>query len=476
MIPLELPDIAGLLGARVVVGPGADAPDAATRGRVRAVMTDTRITSSEPALFFALRTSTADGHDHVGAARSSGATAAVVDHVIEDAGLTQLVVDDVWSALSRLGRHVVDEVGCRVVAITGSYGKTTVKDLTAAALGAERRVTASHASFNNELGVPLTMLGVEPHTEVLVAEAGARSAGDLTVMGRLLAPDVSVITTVGPVHLETFGDEAGVASEKSRLVSALRPGGTAVLNADDPRVLAMARLAPAFVTVSASGGRADVRVDGVTLDERGHAHARLHSPWGAAELSVPLPGAHHLTNALLAVAVAAVEGVDVEAAAAAVAGAGTSPSRSAVSRVGGVTILDDAYNASPPTVLGALETLRSLPCAGRRWAVLGLMAELGSGSAAQHRAVGRASASAVDELIIVGAAAEEGMLAGIAEAASSGEGRANVRVVTDHVEAAALVLADVRRGDTVLFKASRVVTLDRAAAAVAAGLGGGPTP
>jgi len=233
------------------------------------------------------------------------------------------------------------------------------------------------------------------------------------------------------------------------------------------------------VTVSVAGQHADVWVEGLSLDAAGRARGRLHSPWGSAAVTVPLPGRHHMMNALLAIAVAGVEGVAIEAAAAAVADAGTSPSRSAVTTVGGVTILDDAYNASPPTVLGALGTLQALPCEGRRWAVLGLMAELGTASAAQHRAIGRAYADAVDELVVVGAAADEGILAGVAEAVGEGRGRARVRVADDHATAAALVLGEVRRGDAVLFKASRVVGLDRAATTVLAGLAGpagGPKP
>ncbi len=162
-------------------------------------MTDSRIAAPGPALFFALRTDRADGHDHVTTAVRAGAIAAIVEREIDGAALTQLVVDDAWATLGRIGRHVVDTVGCRVVAITGSYGKTTVKDLSAAALAAQHTVTASHASFNNELGVPLTMLSVTAGTEVLVAEVGARSAGDLSTIGHLLAPDVSVVTAVGPV-------------------------------------------------------------------------------------------------------------------------------------------------------------------------------------------------------------------------------------------------------------------------------------
>ena len=460
MIAIGIDDLAALIDAR-----STPAADRATARSVSQVMTDSRVTSTAPAVFFALRTERADGHDHVVAAARAGAVVAVVEREVAGAELQQLVVDDVWHALGRLGRAVVDRVGCRVVAITGSYGKTTVKDLAAAALSAGHRVAASHASFNNELGVPLTMLSVDETTEVLVAEAGARNAGDIGVLGGLLRPDVSVVTAVGPVHLETFGDEAGVAQEKSRLVSSLRATGTAVLNADDERVMAMAALAPSVLTVSARGDRADVRAEDVRLDADGRVRATVRTPWGSTEVALPMPGSHHLTNALLALAVAGTEGVGPVAAADAIANATTSPSRSALHRVGGVTVLDDAYNASPPTMLGALRTLASLPCEGRRWAVLGTMAELGPDAHAQHVAVGEACVGAVDELVVVGGAA-----VGIAEGAGAGPRGLRIRTVADHAEAAELVAGEVAAGDVVLFKASRVATLERAAAQLLARL------
>jgi len=457
MIVIDLDELAAVLGAPPV--PGAS-------GSVRHVMTDSRVPAPGPAVFFALRTARADGHPHVAAAAAAGATVAVVERHVEGAAVPQLVVGDTWEAIRRLGRHVVDRVGCRVVAITGSYGKTTVKDLTAAALAAERRVAASHASFNNELGVPLTMLSVEHGVDVLVAEAGARSAGDIELLGRLLAPDVSVVTAVGPVHLETFGDEDGVAAEKSRLVTSLRSTGTAVLDADDARVAAMARFAPAALTVSATGADADLRAEDVVVGADGRVGALVRTPWGDTRVTLPVPGVHHLTNALLALGVAGIDGVDVGAAADRLAVAVTSPSRSHLLRAGDVTILDDAYNASPPTMLGALRTLGMLPCTGRRWAVLGQMAELGEVAAAHHLAVGRAC-DEVDELVVVGEAAE-----GIAVGAREAGVRARVRVVEDHLAASELVRSEVSPGDVVLFKASRVATLDRAVTAVVAALGG----
>jgi len=463
VIPVTLAELVALLDAHVVPGSDGPAPDRP----LLSVMTDSRVPAADPAVFFALATERADGHDHVAAAALAGARIAVVQRAVEGVGIDQLVVEDTWRAIGSLGRHVVDASACRVVAITGSYGKTTVKDLSAGALSASRRAMASRGSFNNELGVPLTMLSVERTTDVLVAEAGARNAGDMALLGRLLRPDVSVVTAVGPVHLETFGDEEGVASEKSRLVAALRPGGTAVLNADDPRVAAMASLAPTVLTVSATGAPADLRAIDVVVGDDGRVRAPVETPWGRTEIAPPLPGVHHLTNALLALAVAGNEGVAVDAAAAALAAAPTSPSRSVLHRVGGVAVLDDAYNASPPTMRGALGTLASIPCEGRRWAVLGVMAELGETSRSEHVALGRSCADLVDELVVVGASAE-----GIAEGARAGGSSLRVRMVPDHESAAALVAAEIAPGDAVLFKASRVATLDRAASSLMAALEG----
>jgi UDP-N-acetylmuramoyl-tripeptide--D-alanyl-D-alanine ligase len=461
MIRLSGEEIRAALAARVVrssePGESVPLPD------VLAVMTDSRRAATDPAVFFALRSEHADGHDHVGAARAAGAVLAVVERPVPDVALPQLVVDDTWRAIGQLGRLVVDSVGCTVTAITGSYGKTTVKDLTAAALRPNMVVAASQGSFNNELGVPLTMLAVTARTQMLVAEAGARNAGDIATLGSLLRPDIAVVTAVGPVHLETFGDESGVAREKGRLVTALRAGGVAVLNADDPRVAAMATAAPSVLMVSTHDRTAAVHAEHADVDVDGRVRARARTPWGDADLRLPLPGAHHLGNALFALAVAGTAGVAPEEAAAGIASAPTSPSRSTLISAGGVTILDDAYNASPPTMRAALVTLAALPCEGRRWAVLGVMAELGSDAEALHREVGAACVGVVDELIVVGAEAS-----GIAVGATDGQGAARLRIraVEDHAAAAALITDEVRPGDAVLFKASRVATLDRAAAAV----------
>jgi len=474
MIPLELQALAALLGGRIDGPSGTDV----RRLHVDAIMTDTRIAApgGTAPLFVALPTANADGHQHVAAAQAAGARVALVSRSVEGAGIPQLVVDDTWRALSVLAGHNLASCDPQVVAITGSYGKTTTKDLTAAALATELHVVASRASFNNELGVPLTMLEVGADTQVLVAEVGARNAGDLAVMTALLRPHVAVVTTVGPVHLETFGDEDGVAREKARLVEGLRVGGTAVLNGDDPRVRAIRPSRPAdgdVLHVSTTGGPADLMASDVALAPDGRATATVTTPWGATRLHLPIPGRHHLTNALLALAVAGLHGIAPDVAAAGIARARTSASRASLHRVAGVTVLDDSYNASAPTVIAALVTLTDLAVGGRRWAVLGEMRELGPTSAEQHRAVGAACSGRVDRLLVVGASAAP-IADGAIRAGLSGE-------VVDRVAdpAAALALLTGPDGlaadDAVLLKASRAVGLDGLAATLITELGrGGP--
>jgi UDP-N-acetylmuramoyl-tripeptide--D-alanyl-D-alanine ligase len=454
MIPRRLSELAPIVGGTLVAH-GSDTV-------IDAIMTDSRVTPDVGAyaLFVALRTASADGHDHLRSARTAGAVAALVGRADPSIEIPQLVVGDPWKALGMLAEHDLRSSGARVVAITGSFGKTTTKDLAAAALAVERRVVSSRASFNNELGVPLTMLSVEAGTEVLVAEVGARNAGDLDAMAALLRPDVAVVTAVGPVHLETFGDEDGVAREKARLVAALRSGGIAVLNGDDPRVRAM-RPNGDVLHVSATGGPGDLVAGSVGVDGTGRVRAEVTTPWGATELALPLPGRHHLTNAMLALAVAGVEGVAPAAAARGIAAATTSASRASLHVVEGVTVLDDSYNASAPTVVGAIGTLADLDVSGRRWAVLGHMAELGSTTQEQHRSVGAACVGSVDRLVVVGTEAQA-----IAEGArAAGFDPAALCEVADRAQASDL-LAGVHgpvAGDAVLLKASRVVGLDRVA-------------
>ncbi|WP_052667699.1 UDP-N-acetylmuramoyl-tripeptide--D-alanyl-D-alanine ligase [Nitriliruptor alkaliphilus] len=447
MIELSLARIAAATGGRVVGDP---------ERTVDAVATDSRTLPAGATLFVALRGEHADGHRFVDAAAHGGAAAALVERPVD--GIDAVVVDDTWRAIRDLGVAVRRQVAPTAVAITGSVGKTTVKDLTAAAVGAGRRVAAARGSFNNELGVPLTLLTLREHDEVLVAEIGARHVGDIADLAPLVAPDVSVVTAVAGVHLEIFGSIEAIERAKGELVEALGPDGLAILNAADPRVRAMAARAPAALTVGAPG--ADLTAEDVTLDASAYPRFTARTPWGSAEVRLATPGRHQVGNALLALAVAGHLGVDLTAAAAALGGATISPWRGEVTRRGGLTVLNDAYNANPTSVIAALDTLTALAAGTRTVAVLGEMAEIGPTSSVEHARVGAEVAGrGIDRLVVVGVHA-----APLADGAvDAGMAPESVVTVPDARAAAEHLLSDLAAGDVVLVKASRVAGLEQVA-------------
>ncbi|MDP8960035.1 MAG: UDP-N-acetylmuramoyl-tripeptide--D-alanyl-D-alanine ligase [Actinomycetota bacterium] len=473
MIPLSLAEVARATDGHVVAG------DANTV--VHAVTTDSRHVPRD-ALFIALKGEHHDGHDYVAAARRAGAAGYLGERELPAVG-GAVVVADARRAVGDLARVVRDRVDPDVVAITGSVGKTTTKDLAAAAVGAGRSTVAARGSFNNELGVPLTCLAAGADTEVLVVEVGARAIGHVAALMPLVRPDLAIVTAIAGAHVETFGDLDAIAAAKGELVEALEPAGTALLNADDARVVALSQRTRARVVTFGRRGRvrvggADVPVDvvaqAVDLDRLGRARFHVRSPWGPVDVSVPLAGEHQVSNALAALATAGLLGVDLEAAAAGIASARVSSWRSEVSEVGGVVVLNDAYNANPASMQAALRTLvavarsggqRSGELPGRRrtWGVLGLMAELGPDSRDEHEAIGRYCVRlGVDRLVVVGEEA-----APIAKGADlEGFFSGGVWHTTSIATALEILRAQVAPGDVVLVKGSRVAGLE----AVAAGL------
>lgn len=446
MIELTLGEVATATGGRLVGDP---------ERRIDAVATDSRELPEGSPLFVALRGESADGHRYVGDVLGRGA-AALVERAEDHTDV--VVVDDTWQAVRGLAKLVRTRVDPTAVGITGSVGKTTVKDLTAAAVGAERRVSAARGSFNNELGVPLTLLGLREGDEVLVAEIGARHVGDIADLAPLVAPDVACVTAVAGVHLEVFGSIDNVERAKRELVESLGPDGMAVLNAADDRVAAMASHAPATLTVGAPG--ADLTAEDVRLDRSAHPTFTARTPWGDTEVHVGVAGRHQVGNALIALAVAGHLGVDLSAAADGLAAASVSRWRGEVTRRGGLTVINDAYNANPTAVLGAIDTLTTLTEAGRSIAVLGEMAEIGPTSADEHRRVGgELVRRGVDQLVVVGDAASP-----LADGASAeGMDPAAIVHVSDAAAAADHLAADLRPGDVVLVKASRVAGLESVA-------------
>jgi UDP-N-acetylmuramoyl-tripeptide--D-alanyl-D-alanine ligase len=341
-----------------------------------------------------------DGHEFIGAARDRGAVAHLTsepDPYRRDG--TAIEVADTAQALLALAAWARRRLDARVVGVTGSVGKTSAKDLMAAACGAGRRTTANERSFNNEQGLPVTILNSPDDTEVLILEMGMRGFGHISRLCEIARPDIGVVTVVGHAHTELVGGIDGVARAKGELVEALPASGTAVLNADDERVVAMrSRTRADVVTYGAAG---DVRVSGVELDALARASFRLDTPWGSGTARLAVPGVHMVTNAAAAIAVAGVVGVDLPAALDALATATVSGMRMEVTTApSGATIVNDAYNANPTSMHAALAALAAMD-ADRRVAVLGLMGEIDDPGPA-HREVALRAAELGLELIVVG--------------------------------------------------------------------------
>lgn len=449
MIPLSLGEIAALVGGAVDGDPSVVVSGPA--------FLDTR--RPEPGgLFVAFAGEHVDGHDFAATAVEGGAAAVIGSRAT---GVPTVVVPDVQVALHLLAADVLRRLrqanpALRVVAVTGSQGKTSTKDLIATVLASAAPTVATFGSLNNELGVPLTMLRATADTRFLVLEMGARHVGDLAALTGLVAPDVAVVLNVGVAHLGEFGSRGAIAEAKGELVRGLAPGGTAVLNADDPRVIAMRSFTDGPVLTFGRAEQADVRVLYRVLDERGRPSFTVQTPDTSAVFTLPLVGAHQAVNASAAAAVGLVAGVPLDVAAKTLATASLSKWRMELRELAtGATLLDDSYNANPDSARAALDALAAVS-GRRRIAVLGEMLELGAESAAEHRAVGRYAASRADVVVAVGEAAW---------AIADGAGERAV-AVADNAEAVEWLRRHVAEEDVVLIKASRGARLDEVAAAL----------
>ena len=458
MIPISLRDVADLTG-------GSLHPDTVEVGEIIVdgpVVTDSR-EAGPGSLYVARVGEHADGHAYAGAAQAAGAVAALTSRVV--GGLPCVVVDDVQVAFGRLARGVVDRSpGLRVVAVTGSSGKTSTKDLLAQVLATAGETVAPVASLNGEVGVPLTVCRVTPTTRFLVAEMGARGIGHLAYLTAIAPPDVSIVLNVGVAHVGEFGSRAAIAQAKGELVEALRPDGVAVLNADDPAVAAMAARTRGRVVTVGLDPSADVRALDVRLDPLGRAAFTVVTDGDTADVTLRVSGAHQVGNALAVAAAAVACGMELTDVATALSEAApVSRWRMEITeRPDAVTVVNDAYNANPGSMRAALEALRAIAGATtprrRSWAVLGEMLELGDESRADHEVVGRAAVElGVDRLVVVGAAAQP-LADGAASAQAEGERAAyptETTVVADRDEAFTMLDRELAPGDVVLLKSSR---------------------
>jgi UDP-N-acetylmuramoyl-tripeptide--D-alanyl-D-alanine ligase len=421
--------VATATGGRLV-GPDVD---------IDAVSFDSR--SLQPGQLFVPLVAERDGHEFIPGALARGAAAYLTAR--EAQGGTAIEVPDTLAALMELAAAMRPHFTGPVIGITGSVGKTSTKDLAWAALGASRRTWANDRSFNNEQGLPTTLLNAPDGVEVLVLEMGMRGFGEIAALCRIAAPTIGLVTRVAEAHSDRVGGIDGVARAKAELIEALPSAGTAILNADDHRVRAMASRTEASILLYGEADDADVRVTDVRLDDLARATFSLRSPWGSVPVRLRVSGHHMVANAAAALACVGVVGGDLAAGAAALADVGLTPMRMEVQRTSrGAVVLNDSYNANPTAMRAALDALAAMP-ARRRVAVLGLMAEI-SDPAEEHVAVAAYARSLGVEVMAFGTD-----LYGI-----------------EPVDDPVATLGSLAGGDVVLVKGSRVVGLEVVAAAL----------
>lgn len=436
--------------ARVLGGLPLGAPDPVSTG---AAINSKKVKPGD--LFFALRGSSFDGHDFVKEASFRGAAGAVVSREVPEGG-PQILCEDPATALVRLGAWVRDTLDPLVVGITGSTGKTTVKDLLHSIASRRMPTVASVESFNNDLGVPLTLAECRSETEVVICEMGARGPGQIARLCEFARPHVGVVTNVGLTHFEMFGSQLEIAAAKSELVASLPEGGAAVLNADDPLVMGMVESTVSDVKTFGQNGPADVAAFEVEIDHHGRASFRLVAGSESESVSLRVPGIHQVSNALAASAAALSMGLSLADCRKGLESATVSRWRMETTIESGVTFVNDSYNANPTSVASALQTCAHMASDGRLVAILGWMAELGEVSEREHRRIGALASATADRLIVVGNNASP-----ITQGATAA-GMKEVIQVHDATEAIS-ALGPLQAGDVVLVKASRAAGLEQVA-------------
>jgi len=439
---LSIFQIAKFAGAAVSSGDG--------KSFIDKISTDSR-TLKHGELFVALRGENFDGHNFVESAAKAGAAGAIVDStwkgkVPENFAL--ILAKGPLQAYQKLAANYRRSLSLKVVAITGSNGKTSTKDFAAAVLARGFRVTKTEGNFNNHVGLPRTILEATSQDEVAVWEIGMNHPGEVATLAKLAAPDVAILTNIGVAHIEFMGSREAIAAEKGALMEAVDAQGTVVLNADDPFTPGMAARARAKVILAGTTA-GTIRASEISQSGSGTDFTILEGAH-RCRAQLPVPGLHMVQNALLAVAAGRVFGLSLEDCAAGLVAAPLTKARLQIKEIHGVQFIDDSYNANPDSMKAALRTLVELDADGKRIAVLGEMRELGSESERGHREVGETAAMfGIDQLITIG---DMGEL--IARAARAG-GLEKTTVVRSTSEAAELLGEIAEPGDLILVKGSR---------------------
>ena len=448
MDSLSLAQIAGFAGGTLAAG-DRDAT-------VSRVSTDSR-TLQAGDLFVPLRGENFDGHKFIQQAAERGAVGAMIEEKWDGKApqnFALIRVKDTLIGYQTLATNYRASLPLKVIAITGSNGKTSTKDFVAAVLARKFRVTKTEGNFNNHVGLPQTMLAANRNDEIAVWEMGMNHPGEIASLAKLAAPDIGIITNIGVAHIEFMGSREAIAEEKGALAESVAPNGTVILNADDPFSDSIAKRTTAKI-VLAGIENGSVRAVDITQSATGSEFTILEGAH-RCRAQLPVPGIHMVQNAMLAVAAGRVFGISLEECAVGLASTPLTKARLQIKEIDGIQFIDDSYNANPDSMKAALRTLMELDSDGRRIAVLGEMGELGAESESGHREVGEAAATLrIDEVIGVGP-----LGAAIARAAEKA-GLKKSRAVDSHEQAAELLEKDAAPGDLVLIKGSRSARMER---------------
>ena len=433
------------------------------------LVTDVRIDSrdiSDDCLFVAIKGEHADGHDFAADVIAAGAKAVLSARELDQ---PCIVVDDPVLALGRLAHWVRTRLlTCTVIGVTGSSGKTSTKELIAGILCADGPTVCPKGSLNTEVGVPLTILSADEATKYLVLEMGMRGEGQIRYLTEIAEPSVGVIVNVGMAHAELLGSREAIARAKGEIVEGLPADGFAIVNGDDPLVVAKCEHTKAHVIRFGRGAECNVRAADVRVDAAARASFTLHHANQSVAVTLKLHGEHFVENALAAAAVALALGITIDVVAAELSIAGLdSKWRMEVQELGNhVTLVNDCYNANPESMRAALAATASIAAGRRSWAILGEMRELGESSREEHESLGRAAATmGIDRLICIGEALTHTHEAAVAAGVLSAS-------VTEIEEAVSIITTEAIPGDVILVKASRGIALERVADALSAWNGG----
>lgn len=460
MKKMNMSQIAKICGCQVTMF-GVDAPT-----EFDSVCTDSR-EAGEHSLFLALRGEKVDGHSYILSALGNGCTCILCEYIpesLKNRGLcfSALIVPDVIGALGAIAKVYGRHIAQKKVAVTGSVGKTTTKEMISAVLAEQFHVHKTEGNHNSTLGMPLSLLAAEKGTQVSVLEMGMSGLGEIDFMSRVAEPDIAVITNIGSSHLEKLGSRENICSAKMEIVHGMRPDGKLILNGDEPLLCLMKGSSYRPIYIAVQSREADYRAMNIRYTSRGMVFDMIYRRRVATNVEIPVLGEHHVYNALFAWAVGIEMGMSEDAIRRGLSNFHNTGMRQRIVEWEGVTILEDCYNASPESMRAALSVLSAMSAqtGGRRIALLGDMKDLGPDSADMHRAVGAMAADVAPDLLITyGDLAVDIAL----EAVMHGMAREKVIVLSQaqsKTEAANILRTHLRRGDHLLVKASRAMAME----------------